>query len=426
MTGTLLDDCFAHDDRLLTHAEALALLQARLRPVVGIEPVAVALAAGRILAEAAVAPRPVPAHDNAAVDGYAFAFADYDPALGATLPLAGRAAAGHPLAGAATPGTAVRIFTGAVVPAGTDCIVMQEDVCLEGESAAARVVIPAGLRRGANIRRLGEDVAAGATVIDAGARLRPQDLGALASLGHAEVACFKRLRVAIVSSGDEVVRAGQPLQPGQIYDANGPMLSSLVTNCGADITDLGVLPDKLEAVKGCLTEASRTFDVIITTGGASKGEEDHLVAALDGLGKRHLWQLAIKPGRPVSFGQIGSCAFVGLPGNPVSSFVCFLLYVRPLLARLGGAAWTGEPRRFLLPARFEIPNRKQGRREFLRGILHAGSNGPSVDKFARDGSALITGLRAADGLIEIAEDVPQVRAGDLVAFIPFSEFGIGG
>jgi molybdopterin molybdotransferase len=426
MTGTLLDDCFAHDDRLLTHAEALAMLEARLRPVVGTERVPLAEAAGRILAEPAVAPRAVPAHDNAAVDGYAFAFEDYAPARGATLPLAGRAAAGHPLEGAAAPRTAVRIFTGAVVPAGTDCIVMQEDVRLESDAAGARVAIPPGLKRGANIRRMGEDVAAGTTVVGAGTRLRPQDLGALASLGHADVTCFKRLRVAIVSSGDEVVRAGQPLRPGQIYDANAPMLASLVTGCGADVRDLGVLPDKLDAVKASLAEAAGRFDVIITTGGASKGEEDHLVAALDALGKRHLWQLAIKPGRPVSFGQIGACAFVGLPGNPVSSFVCFLLYVHPLLNRLGGAAWRGQPRRFLLPARFAIPNRKLGRREFLRGILHETPDGPMVDKFARDGSALITGLRAADGLIDIAEDVPQVAVGDLVAFIPFAEFGIGG
>ncbi|MDX2202771.1 MAG: molybdopterin molybdotransferase MoeA [Hyphomicrobiaceae bacterium] len=424
MTGKLLDDCFAHDDRRLTHAEALAILEARLRPVVESERVPVAAAAGRLIAEAAIARRPVPAHTNSAVDGYAFAQGHYDRRTGARLPVRGRAAAGHPLVGPAETGTAVRIFTGAVLPAGVDSVVMQEDVRLEGDAPAQFAVIPPGLKPGANVRKAGEDVAEGTTVIEAGSLLRPQDLAALASLGYAEIACFKALRVAIVSSGDEVVRTGMPLQPGQVYDANAPMLAALVTGLGAQCIDLGVLPDDLGAVKACLSRAAREFDLIITTGGASKGEEDHLVAAVDGLGKRHLWQLAIKPGRPMSFGQIGDCAIVGLPGNPVAVFVCFLLYVRPLLRRLGGGAWIGHPRRFLLPARFEVLDRKRGRREFWRGILKETPEGPGVEKFARDGSGLITGLRMADGLIDIPEDVPEVRQGDLVAFVPYSEFGI--
>lgn len=230
----------------------------------------------------------------------------------------------------------------------------------------------------------------------------------------------------MVSTGDEVVRAGDSeLDAGKVYDANAPMLAPLITGAGAVATDLGVLPDDPEAVRSTLAEAARNFDVIITTGGASRGEEDHVVAALDLLGKRHLWQLAIKPGRPMSFGQIGDCVLVGLPGNPVAVFVCFLLYVWPLLRRMGGAEWP-EPRRYKLPAMFAFPDRKLGRREFWRGMLKETPRGLAVDKFARDGSGLISGLRAADGLIDIPEDVPAVAPGDLVAFIPFTEFGIVG
>jgi molybdopterin molybdotransferase len=290
------------------------------------------------------------------------------------------------------------------------------------------VAIPAGLKRGANVRKAGEDVKAGEVVLDAGAVLRPQDLAALASLGFAEVDCFRRLRVGIVSTGDEVRRGGAEganLAAGHVFDANAPMLGPLIAGAGGVATDLGVFPDDLAQVKQRLARAASEFDVIVTSGGASRGEEDHVVAALDALGKRHMWQLAIKPGRPMSFGQIGDTVVLGLPGNPVAVFVCFLLYAWPLLRRMGGAAWP-QPRRYRLPALFAFPDRKVGRREFWRGSLKETPDGMGVDKFARDGSGLISGLRAADGLIDIPEDVAQVRVGDPVAFIPFSEFGILG
>lgn len=423
MTNKLIDDCFAHDKKRLRHAEALAILKRRVGPVVGKEAVPLAESAGRILAEPAVAPRPVPAHTNTAVDGYSVAAADCG--AGTELPVEGRAAAGHPLQHPAAPATAVRIFTGAVLPEGHDTVVMQEDV--EARTAGGRtfVSIPPGLKRGANVRRAGEDVEAGETVLKAGAVLRPQDLAALASIGMAKVQCFSRLKVAIVSTGDEVVRAGTSFSAGQVYDANAPMLTALIASAGAAPTDLGVFPDKRDEVKRRLAEAARSFDAVIVSGGASRGEEDHFVAALDALGKRYLWQLAIKPGRPMSFGQIGDCVVLGLPGNPVAVFVCFLLYAWPLLRRMGGADWP-EPTRYRLPALFAFPGRKVGRREFWRGILKETPHGLAVDKFARDGSGLISGLRAADGLIDIPEDVPEVKPGDRVAFIPFTEFGIVG
>jgi molybdopterin molybdotransferase len=423
MDKKLRDDCFLSDRDRLRHDEALAILRARIGPVVGRERLGLPEALNRILAEAAIAQEDVPAHTNAAVDGYSFAATDYRVDGATRLALSGRAAAGHPRLGALPPGSAVRIFTGAVLPEGHDTVAMQEDARAGVEGGHAVVTIPSGLKARANVRQAGEDVKAGETVLAAGAVLRPQDLGALAALGIAEVRCFARLKVALLASGDEIVRPPRTLKAGQVYDANTPMLQALIAGAGAVAVDLGVLPDDAATVRQRLAEAAAQYDVIITSGGASRGEEDHLVAALDALGKRHLWQLAIKPGRPMTFGQIGDSILVGLPGNPVAVFVCFLLYVWPLLRRLGGAAWP-EPRRFLLPARFAFPDRKLGRREFWRGTLVAEPQGLAVRKFPRDGSGLISGLRAADGLIEIPEDVPAVAWGDPVAFLPFAEFGI--
>jgi molybdopterin molybdotransferase len=424
-TNKLIDDCFVHDKKRLRHDEALAILKRRIGPVAGEETVPLTAAAGRILADRAVAPRPVPAHTNAAVDGHSFAAADYDAGAGTELPVEGRAAAGHRLERAPAPGRAVRIFTGAVMPSGHDTVVMQEDTDARTAGGAAFVSIPPGLKRGANVRRAGEDVQAGETLLQAGAVLRPQDLAALASIGMAEVPCFARLKVAIVSTGDEVVRPGAALGEGQVYDANAPMLAALIAGAGAVPHDLGILPDDRDEVKRRLAAAARSYDAVILSGGASRGEEDHTIAALDALGKRHLWQLAIKPGRPMSFGQIGDCVVLGLPGNPVAVLVCFLLYVWPLLRRMGGADWP-EPRRYRMPALFAFPGRKAGRRELWRGILKETPQGLAVDKFPRDGSGLISGLRAAHGLIDIPEDVGDIASGDLVDFIPFAEFGIVG
>lgn len=425
MRKKLLNDCFLHDSERLRHDTAVAILAERLAPVTGTEDVAIDAASGRILAETARALRPVPAHTNSAVDGYAVSSRHYDKQTGGRFAISARAAAGHPLTATPPPDSAVRIFTGAVIPAGFDTVVMQED-CETGESDRALpfVVIPPGLKTGANVRKAGEDVAAGEALFEAGALLRPQDAAALASIGLASVRCHQRVRVAIVSTGDEVIRPGtRALGEGEVFDANAPMLVALARNTGADVTDLGVWPDNADEIQRRLIEAASMFDVILTSGGASRGDEDHLVSALDAIGKRHLWQLAIKPGRPLSMGQIGDTVLIGLPGNPVAVFVCFLMYVYPALRRLGGAPWP-HPRRFALPAAFDISKRKTGRREFLRGILVDTPQGLLVDKYARDGSGLISGLRAADGLIDIGEDVTAIAKGESVAFIPFSEFGI--
>jgi len=420
----LLDDCFLHDRDRMLHYEAIALLKSRVAPVTAAEQVPLASAAGRTLAASVVARDPVPSHTNAAVDGYAFASADYGQTDGGRFPVVGRAAAGHPLREPVVPRSAVRILTGAVMPEGLDTVAMQEDCEPVDDTAVASVRIPPGLKRGANVRKAGEDVAQGQELFAAGEIIRPQDLAALASVGAGTVSCYRRLRVAIVSSGDEIIRAGtQELEPGQVYDANAPMLRALATTAGAEVEDLGVWPDEEDEVRRRLADAAGRFDVVVTSGGASRGEEDHMVRAIEAVGTRHLWQLAVKPGRPMSFGQIGDTIIIGLPGNPVAVFVCFLMYVFPMLRRLGGARWP-EPRRLMLPATFAFIGRKMGRREFWRGTLVETPHGLAVDKFQRDGSGLITGLRVADGLIEIPEANGDVQPGDKVAFIPFSEFGI--
>ena len=428
MPRKLLDDCFLHDKDRLRHDDAVALLKSRITTVVGTERIAIAEASGRILAEAAVAVRPVPAHTNTAVDGYAIASAHYDKAKGGRFAISARAAAGRPLASTPPSDTAVRIFTGAVMPAGFDTVAMQEDCSTDGADGPnddpTHVTIPAGLKTGANVRKAGEDVAAGETLFDAGALLRPQDAAALASIGLADVACHERVRCAIVSTGDEVIRPGsRALAEGEVFDANAPMLTALARAAGADVTDLGVWPDDAGEIQARLSDAAQRFDIILTSGGASRGEEDHILTALDTLGKRHMWQLAVKPGRPLMFGQIGDAVMVGLPGNPVAVFVCFLMYVYPMLRAMGGGTWP-EPRRFMLPAAFELPKRKTGRREFLRGWIGMRDGAMVIEKYPRDGSGLISGLRAAHGLIDIGEHVEAVATGDPVAFMPFSEFGI--
>ncbi len=408
--NSLLDDCFAHDRKRLRHEEALAILRQRVGTVVSRQSLALVEAAGRILAAPAIAPRDVPAHTNTAVDGFSFAAADYDTNSGTELAVAGRAAAGHRLEQTPQPATAARIFTGAAMPEGHDTVVMQEDVRF-GTVQGGR-----HRRHTGGTQARGERAQGGRGREGRRGRARARHRSAPAGSGSArlhrcqQVECFARLRVGIVSSGDEVVRAeaGARPAPDQVYDANAPMLAALIASAGAQAIDLGVLPDDAHLVRQRLAGAAQDLDAIITSGGASRGEEDHLAAALETLGKRHLWQLAIKPGRPMSFGQIGNCAVLALPGNPVAVFVCFLLYVWPLLRRMGGARWP-EPRRYRLPALFAFPNRKTGRREFWRGILKETPRGLAVDKFARDGSGLISGLRAADGLIDIPEDVPHLH-----------------
>jgi molybdopterin molybdotransferase len=412
----LSDDCFAFGSELLSIGAALAMLDAKLVAVVEPETVPLKEALGRILAAAIDAPRNVPPHDNAAVDGYAVFFADLSPDAPTELPIGGRAAAGHPLGRAARRGEAIRIFTGAPMPEGPDTVLMQED-CSEAEG---RVRIPPGIKRGANRRRVGEDVMAGARVLSSGRRLRAQELGLAAALGFTTLPVYRRLRVAVFSTGDEVRDPGTALPAGAIYDANRYVLYALLEGLGAAVTDLGILPDRDSAIREALAAAAATHDLIIGSGGMSTGEEDRVKAAVEAQGRLHFWRLAIKPGRPVAMGQVGGIPFMGLPGNPVAVMVTFLLLARPLIQRLAGAAVT-PPQRFRVTAGFDYKKRSN-RCEYVRArLVRDAAHGLRAEKFPRDGAGILSSMIESDGLVEIGEGISRLAPGDPVEFLPFSE-----
>ena len=424
MAGKLLDDCFLHDKDRLRHDEALALMTARLAPVAAREDVALGDAAGRILARDVTAPRNIPDFANSAIDGYAVAAASLSTSSDTILSVTMRITAGNPAQAALPAGAAARIFTGAVLPAGADTCIMQEDTeRRSADNGAGQVIIPPGIKPGANTRLAGEDVKKGATVLRAGVRLRPQELAAAAATGLARVTCYAPLRVGVISTGDEVIRPGTAAGPGQVYDANHFMLRGLISASGARLHDYGIIADDQKTVAATLARAAGECDVILTSGGASRGETDFIVETISAMGTLTAWQLAIKPGRPLVFGQIGDTVFFGLPGNPVAAFITCLLYANPLLALLQGANWT-PPRRYRVPAGFTIAAKKPDRREFWRGWIEDTPEGPRLQKFARDGSGLISSLCRADGLIEVSEETTGVKPGDLLDYIAFTEFGL--
>jgi molybdopterin molybdotransferase len=412
----LSDDCFAFGGSLMSGADALDRIRTASLPLPGIDTVALKDAAGRILAAPIVAPGDVPPHDNAAVDGYAVRFADLAPGGPTVLPVTGRAAAGHPLGRAARAGEATRIFTGAPMPEGADTVLMQEDCRESGGS----VHLPPGIKRGANRRKRGEDVGAGATVLAPGRRLRPQEVGLAASLGRTDLPVYDRLKVALFSTGDEVREPGAALPPGAIYDANRYTLMALLAGLGCSVSDLGILPDRAGAVRAAIGAAAAAHDLVVTSGGMSTGEEDHVKAAVEALGKLHFWRLAIRPGRPVAMGQVGGVPFIGLPGNPVAVTVTFVLLARPLILRLSGAREIA-PRLYRVAAGFAYA-KKASRAEYLRAWLERGGDGGWIaQKFPRDGAGIISSLVAADGLVAIGEGVTEVTPGSAVDFLPFSE-----
>lgn len=416
----LSDDCFAFGGRLTPVDEALAELDRRLVTVAGSETLPLAEAAGRFLASDLIAGRSVPPHNNSAVDGYAVYFDDLRTDGPTRLPVAGRIAAGHPLDGPAVRGAALRVFTGAPMPDGPDTVFMQEDCTLD-EGDGETVILPPGIGRGANYRFAGEDIASGTTVLAAGRRLRPRDIGLAASIGCDRLAVRTRLRVALFSTGDEVHEPGRPAPPGGIYDANRHALAAQLRRLGCTVSDLGILGDRQDAIRAALERAVTGHDLVVSSGGMSTGEEDHVKAAVEAAGGRlHAWRLAIKPGRPVALGQIGPVAFIGLPGNPVAVLVTFLRIARPLILRLAGGADAG-PRHFPVRADFDY-RKKPDRREYVRVSLTDGPDGmPVASKFPRDGAGILSSMVAADGLVELAEDVTRLDRGAIVPFLPFSE-----
>jgi molybdopterin molybdotransferase len=397
---------------MLTVREALDFLLSAARPVAGIETVSTQEANGRVLAQAQTSPLQVPAQDNTQMDGYAVRAIDCASGS-ATLPVSQRIAAGQvgqPL----QPGSAARIFTGALIPQGADAVVMQEQCELLDD----RVTVRHAPKTGDWIRRAGEDISAGSVILPAGTRLRSQELGLAASIGLAELPVRRRLRVAVFFTGDELTMPGQPLAPGAIYNSNRFTLRAVLENLGCTVEDYGIVPDALDATRAVLRTAAQEHDLIITSGGVSVGEEDHIKPAVEAEGRLTMWQIAVKPGKPLAFGEVGNAFFLGLPGNPVSSFITFLLFVRPFILRLQGVQGAAalEPRAYTMRADFNWPKADR-RNEFLRVKVN-GEGG--LDLFPNQGSGVLTSTVWGDGLL----DNPPGRSiapGDQVRFIPFTE-----
>jgi len=414
----LSDDCFAFGGTLLSVDAALALIDERIVPVVEAEDAPLADAAGRVLARALVAGMDLPPYANSAVDGYALAHADLSSDRDTVLPVGGRAAAGHPLGRAMARGEAIRIFTGAPMPEGADTVMMQEDCTVESRPKGASVRIKPGIRKGANSRRAGEDVAKDSTALPAGRRLRPADLGLAAALGHTTLPVYRRLRVALLSTGDEVREPGTKLPPGAIYDANRIMLASLLTGLGCLVTDLGICADQAAGLADKLAAAAAGHDVIVTSGGVSTGEEDHVRAAIEKLGRLDFWRLAIKPGRPVALGQIRGVPLVGLPGNPVAAALTFAVLARPLVLRLAGAV-EPPPRSFPVAAGFGY-RKRTGRREYVRASLIVEDGCLVARKFPKDGAGILSSIVQSEGFAILDETVAELAPGATVEFLPFA------
>lgn len=401
--------------------DALAQLLASVQPLVEHETLPVTQADGRVLAQIIVSGLQVPPCDNSAMDGYALRVDDVLGGQG-PLPVSQRIAAGsvgEPL----QPGTVARIFTGAPVPEGADAVVMQEDCTLldatDTPDGLARVQINTLPLPGQNIRRSGEDVARGDVVLAAGTRLGPAALGLAASVGMAQLQVSRKPRVALFSTGDELVMPGavppEQMPPGAIYNSNRFFLASLLRRLGCEVTDLGIVPDRLDATVQALRDAAGSHDLILTSGGVSVGEEDHIKPAVQTLGQLNLWQIAIKPGKPFAHGRVGDAHFIGLPGNPVSSFVTFLVLVRPFLLRLQGVKDVAM-KTMAARADFDWP-RADKRREFLR-VRRNGNGG--LDLFGNQGSGVLTSAVWGDGLIDVPAGEP-IQYGATVRYIPFSE-----
>jgi molybdopterin molybdotransferase len=394
--------------------EALADLLGRARPLAGTERVATFDADGRVLAEDLVAALQVPPQDNSSMDGYAVRRAEIADE-GVPLPVSQRIPAGQ-AAQPLQPGTVARIFTGAPVPPGADAIVMQEDTEPAGEGVVRILRVP---DEGQWIRRSGEDVLRGSVVLQRGHRLDPAACGLAAGIGRDRLQVARRPRVALFSTGDELVMPGtippEQMRPGAIYNSNRFFLRQLLARCGCDVTDLGIVPDQRQATVAALREASAAHDLILTSGGVSVGEEDHVKPAVQQLGSLDLWQIAMKPGKPFAHGMVGSAHFIGLPGNPVSSFVTFLLLVRPFLLQLQGATVLRPPA-MQLPAHFDW-KRPDKRREFLRVRRNAAGG---LELFPNQSSGVLTSTVWADGLA----DIPAGRTlshGDAVRFLSLAE-----
>ena len=414
----LRDDCFAMPQGVdwMPVTEALERLRSALIPVAETEEIPVTEGLGRVLAADAVAQRSNPPRSNSAVDGYGFAHAATGSGV-QRLPLVnGRAAAGQPFEGVVPEGHAIRILTGAILPDGVDTVVLEEDCASDGHIVAFDG--PAKPR--ANTRNAGEDMSEGDVALAVGHRLRAPDLALLSALGITRVHAFRRLRIAVLSTGDEIIaRPDADALPHQIYDANRPMLLALAREWGAIPVDLGHTPDDPAAIRRALDRGAAEADVILTSGGASAGDEDHVSAMLRAEGNLTSWRIAMKPGRPLALALWQGIPVFGLPGNPVAAFVCSVIFARPALALMSGAGWE-EPLAITLPAAFS-KSKKAGRREYLRARIDTEGR---VEVFRSEGSGRISSLSWASGLVELPDEATEIAPGSPVKFLPYSTFGI--
>ncbi len=412
----LSGDCFAFGGPALSIEQGVDLLTSRLGVVGGSESVRLIEADGRVLAQDLVAPLPLPPFTNSAVDGYALQGDDL-PAVGeAAFPVFGSVQAGAAGNVAAAAGHAVRIFTGAPMPAGADTVFMQEDVRV-GKSG--EVFLPPGLKRGANVRPTGEDIAEGDVVLRAGHRMRPQDIALAAALGRTHLDVRRRLRVAIFSTGDEIVAPGAVRGPTQLFDSNRFMLAAMLARLGCEVDDLGILPDEQSSIAAMLRNAAASNDLILTSGGVSTGDADYVKGAVESVGTLVFWRMAIKPGRPVAMGVIDGTPFIGLPGNPVASYVTFAYVARPAIMALCGTALEMPP---AVQVRAAFSYRKKGgRREYVRSRLRRADDGAiEAIKFPREGAGLLSSLVETDGLVELHETLNGVVPGQVVPFLSYS------
>ncbi|WP_230414476.1 molybdopterin molybdotransferase MoeA [Collimonas silvisoli] len=403
---------------MLSVTEALDVLLAAPRPLVdsaAIEPIPTLAANGRILANAQTSQLNVPPADNTQMDGYAVRAADCAGGA-ARLPISQRIPAGH-VGAPLQPGSAARIFTGAMIPEGADAVVMQEMCEADGDTIVIKHVPQAGEW----VRRAGEDIRSGSVILPAGTRLRPQHLGLAASVGLETLPVLRKLRVAMFFTGDELTMPGQPLKPGAIYNSNRFVLRGLLENLGCEISDYGIVPDQLEATREALRVAAQEHDLILTSGGVSVGEEDHVKPAVEAEGRLNMWQIAMKPGKPLAFGEVRRAAgttafFIGLPGNPVSSFVTFLIFVRPFILHQQGVAASGlAPQAISMRADFDWPKADR-RQEFLRAKINADGG---LDLFPQQGSGVLTSTVWGDGLVDNPAG-KTIAKGDSLRFLPFS------
>ena len=411
----LKDDCFALPPGVdwTPVDDALARLAKRLTSVVQAEQLALHNAAGRVLAEPAVATRANPPAANSAVDGFGFAHKATGEGDQLLTLVDGRAAAGQPYAQTVPDGQAIRILTGALLPVGVDTVVLEEDTTTDG----TQIAFEGPVKKGANTRKAGEDILGGETAVTPGTRLGPAQIAICAATGITEVTVYRPLRVGVLSTGDEIVEPGSATDVARTYDANRPMLLSLIRDWQMEPVDLGHVPDDRAALTQRLNDGAATCDAILTSGGASAGDEDHLSALLGETGTRADWRIALKPGRPLALGVWDGTPIFGLPGNPVAALVCTLIFARPAFATLGGEGWRS-PQGFTVPAAFE-KNKKPGRREYLRARINAEG---AVEVFQSEGSGRISGLAWADGLVEIKDAAQTIKPGDAVRYIPYSSF----